>query len=150
MRTILAGVSALLAFATAASAQDYGLEPNYGVVRGIGYPDPYLFNLTAGGPLSAATPGGGCRGYITQAPDIRYQHRSGSLPLIISARSDADLTLIVNAPDGSWICDDDSGEGLNPSIRLDTPLSGAYDIWVGTYGPQTAPATLSISEQTGF
>ena len=55
---------------------------------------------------------------------------------------------MVNAPDGSWYCDDDGGvNGMNPSIRFNRPASGRYEIWVGTYGSATTqPAQLHISE----
>ena len=71
-----------------------------------------------------------------------------SLPLIISVASSADTTLVVNAPDGSFYCDDDGGvNGSNPSVRFNNPQSGRYEIWVGTYrsgSPQAA--RLHISE----
>ena len=56
-------------------------------------------------------------------------------------------TLLVNAPDGSWYCNDDSN-GLNPMVSWSSPRSGQYDIWIGTYGSGSgmASATLTISE----
>ncbi|WP_233346946.1 hypothetical protein [Hyphobacterium sp. CCMP332] len=86
-----------------------------------------------------------CRGYAASAPDIRINFTGGAFNRInFSALSNADTTLIVNDPNGTWWCDDDSGNGLNPLIEL-TPISGQYDIWVGTYGRNTAPATLAVS-----
>ncbi|HRH21034.1 MAG TPA: peptidase, partial [Brevundimonas sp.] len=79
-------------------------------------------------------------------PDFELTYSAGSLPLIISVNSNADTTLVVNAPDARWYCDDDGGNGLNPSLRWNAPMSGTYDIWVGTFGGGNAPATLSISE----
>ena len=77
--------------------------------------------------------------------DVTYT--AGDFDLYISATADRDATLIVNAPDGSWWCDDDSAGDLNPGLVFDNPQSGRYDIWVGTYseGP-AADATLHISE----
>ena len=61
--------------------------------------------------------------------------------------SSADTTLVVRAPNGLWYCDDDSGQGLNPSVRFNTPMSGLYDIWVGTYGnASNQQAQINISE----
>jgi len=79
---------------------------------------------------------------------VRLNYNAGSYPLIISVRSNADTTLVVNGPDGSWYCDDDGGnQGLNPSIRFNGPSSGRYEIWVGTYGNSSLqPAELHISE----
>ena len=92
--------------------------------------------------------GGSCRGIIANAPDVRLNFTAGSLPLIISANSGSDTTLIVNGPDGRWYCDDDGGEnGLNPAVRFNNPQSGRYEIWVGTYGNSSLqPAQLHISE----
>ena len=43
--------------------------------------------------------------------------------------------------------DDDGGNGFNPSLSFGSPMSGRYEIWVGTYGStDTARAQLHISE----
>jgi hypothetical protein len=73
-------------------------------------------------------------------------YTSGSFPLYIFAQSREDTTLVVNLPDGSWICNDDF-EGLNPGIVLQRPPTGQYDIWVGVFGGGSKiPARLGISE----
>lgn len=149
---ILAAGAALAAVASAgiAAAQNYSLNPTYGTASlNAGFtPDPYVVNVQSGGSRDASNLSSSCRGFIADAPDVRLNYRSGSFPLIISANSNADTTLVVNAPDGSWYCDDDGGNiGMNPSIRFGTPQSGQYDIWIGTYGSATLqPAQLHISE----
>lgn len=158
MRTLLlaTAVSALsLGIAGTASAQDWRLNPTYGgVTLSTGFtPDPYQVNLQSGGSINAAnTLGGNCRGYVANAPDFRLQYNAGNvLPLAISVNSAADTTLVVNAPDGRWYCDDDSGGGLNPSLTWNSPMSGQYDIYVGTYGSASlANATLAISELSTY
>ena len=150
-RLLVAAAAISTAFAGAASAQDYRQNPTYGAVSlSSGFtPDPYAVNLQSGGSIdSSSTIGGSCRGYVANAPDVRLNFSAGSLPLIISVNSGSDTTLVVNAPDGRWYCDDDSGNGgLNPMVRFNGPASGQYDIWVGTYGSSSlAPAQLNISE----
>lgn len=150
-RMIAAGVAAAaLATAGIAAAQNYGLNPTYGTVNlTAGFmPDPQTVNLQSGGPINAQTISPSCRGFIADAPDVRLNYRAGSYPLILSVASGADTTLVVNAPDTSWYCDDDGGvNGMNPSIRFNSPQSGQYDIWVGTYGNASLqPAQLHISE----
>src|SRR5690606_5796329 len=94
----------------------------------------------------ASALGNSCRGYIATAPDYQISYTAGSTyPLIISVLSQADTTLVINGPDGAWHCNDDTN-GLNPAVTFNPPSSGVYDIWVGTYGQSTAPATLYISE----
>jgi hypothetical protein len=129
---------------------DYSLPSNYGSAElTAGFvPDPYNVDLQAGGDVDVnEAVGQNCRGYATTAPDFDVTYEAGSFDLYISATSNGDATLVVNAPDGSWWCDDDSAGSLNPGIRFDDPMSGRYDIWVGTYS-EGAPedATLHISE----
>ena len=113
-------------------------------------PDPQVVAVRSGGEINAATISQSCQGFISNAPDVRLNYTAGSLPLIISVAADADTTLVVNGPDGSWYCDDDGGEnGLNPMVRFNAPASGQYDIWIGTYGNTSLqPAQLHISELT--
>lgn len=143
--------AALLAAATLpAAAQDTSLQANYGeVTLESGFtPDPHVIALRAGGSLPASRARSDCRGFITSAPDVRLHYTAGSLPLIISVAAASDTTLVINAPDGSWLCDDDGGvSGSNPSIRINDPDGGRYEIWVGTYrAGASQPARLHISE----
>ena len=138
--------------ASGALAQDYNEDPSFGSVSlSAGFaPDPYTVDLASGGSIDVDSRlGGDCSGYVANAPDFRVNYESGSLPLIFSVNSDADTTLVINAPSGDWVCDDDGGDGLNPSIRFNAPQSGQYDIWVGTYSSSAfEDATLFISEIT--
>lgn len=146
-RFFLAAIA--LTCATGATAQNTGLRANYGEISlESGFtPDPRVISLQAGGDISAQRAGSGCRGFITNAPDVRLHYDAGSLPLIISVDAGSDTTLVVNGPNGEFYCDDDSGEGTNPSIRLNNPGSGRYEIWVGTYASgRVQPARLHISE----
>jgi hypothetical protein len=144
------GALALACVALPAAAQDVDAEPNYGTVElAAGFtPDPHRVNLQSGGDIDASGIGSPCNGYISNAPDVRLVYASGNYPLIISVQSGVDTTLVVNAPDGEWYCDDDGGNiGTNPSVRFDNAMSGRYEIWVGTYGSASlAPAQLQISE----
>ena len=136
-----------------ALAQDYGLPANYGdtsLQAGFS-PDPYIIALQSGGPIDVSrTLGGSCRGYVSNAPDFSVHYSAGSvLPLRIGVSAGYDTTLVVNGPDGNWYCDDDSGISLNPLLHFGSPMSGRYDIWVGTYGSASNhDALLFISELT--
>ena len=155
--SILAAAAFALSLVSApASAQDRpdpSLEPAYGttgLVSGFD-PDPFVTPIDAGGDYDASQLGvAGCVGFIARAPDYRINWTAGQtkLPLVFSVLSDADTTLVVNGPQGNWICDDDSGNGaLNPSITIADPASGQYDVWVGTFQSGAAQkATLNVSE----
>jgi hypothetical protein len=149
MRWIIAGAAtAALLTASGAMAQDYTLTPNYGRVnlRAGFTPDPHSVSMTAGGSIDISRSSAECRGRISNAPDYQVTYEAGSMPLIFRVDSGVDTTLVINGPDARWACDDDSGDGVNPEVRYDSPRSGRYDIWVGTYGDRTAPAVLSVSE----
>ncbi len=110
-------------------------------------PDPYTIRLLSGGTVDASTVSSSCRGYVANSADVILDYTSGSYPLYLSVDSMADTTLVVRGPNGVYYCDDDSGEGVNPSVQLNTPLSGSYQIWVGTYGSNEMHSSeLNISE----
>ncbi|WP_375547861.1 peptidase S1 [Oceanicaulis alexandrii] len=146
--SLIAAVAAVGMIAVSAHAQNVSLSPTYGTLAlNSGFsPDPYVVSLEAGGSIAASNIG--CTGYIANAPDLRLNYRAGEgLPLIISVSSEADTTLVINTPNGGWACNDDGGDGSNPSIRFNAPQSGQYDIWVGTYSSGgIRPADLHISE----
>lgn len=142
---------ASIAVAGPASAQpSTSADPNFGTINlSAGFNnDPRVIRVVSGGQTPADSVGRNCAGYVSRAPDVRLNYDSGSLPLIISAASSDDTTLVVNAPDGRWYCDDDGGvNGLNPSVRFNSPQSGRYEIWVGSYSQgQNSEARLHISE----
>jgi len=150
-RQIAAGALVAGLAAGAAAAQDYMQPPTYGsVTLNSGFtPDPYTVSLQSGGSIDAGNRiGGSCRGYVANAPDFRVSYSAGStFPLIFSVNSGADTTLVINGPDGNWYCDDDGGNGYNPSVRFSSPRSGQYDVWVGTYASSSLQAaTLYVSE----
>ena len=127
---------------------DISTEPYYKTLTLVAgfVEDPMAVELQAGGnnPVSIE----GCNGYINASnPDVDLNYEAGEYPLVIYVNADYDTTLLVNQPDGSWICDDDAGLGSNPAILLESPQAGLYDIWVGTYdGQETPEAVLYISE----
>ena len=139
----------ILLVAASASAQDISAEPAFGTVElEVGFvPDPHVVTLTAGGPIGVSSElAEGCTGFIADAPDVDFIYTAGAAPLYFAATSDADTTLVINQPDGSWICNDDA-DGFNPRIAIEAPQSGLYNIWVGSYDAEAMPeASLSITE----
>lgn len=133
-----------------AGAVDPFEAANYGrVTLSAGFtPDPHRINMRAGGTVNAENIASNCRGFVSRAPDVELSYSAGSLPLVLSVDSSSDTTLVVNGPDGRWYCDDDGGNGsLNPALHFSNPMTGTYDIWVGTYSSGASqPARLDISE----
>ena len=133
-------------------SQNISLNASYGMASlDSGFPnDPKTVAITAGGSIWAGQSiGGSCTGWIANAPDFRVQYQAESLPLSFYVRSATDTTLVVKAPDGSWHCSDD-WSGRDPAITFQRPMSGQYDIWVGTISNSMAQSTLFISEFSPF
>lgn len=148
-RIAAAGAAAVIvAFAGVAAAQNVNGEPSYGnFTLSAGFqPDPQYADIVAGGRTDASRISG-CRGMIATNPDVRVVYSAGGYPLTIWAESSIDTTLVINAPDGTWYCDDDSGGNLNPAIRFARPQSGRYEIWVGTYAGGNGNARVWVSER---
>lgn len=151
MKAIVWSVAAAAVLCLSAPAQaqvNTSQSGTYGqVTLNSGFtPDPHSVTVTAGGTVDATSVNAECIGMIAGRADYTVRYRqAGALPLIFSATSEADTTLAVRAPDGSWHCNDDS-DSLNPAVRFDTPRNGRYQVWVGTYGEESAPAVLHVSE----
>jgi hypothetical protein len=152
MKTV---VALALAVATAVpgvvAAQDTSARAISGsyTLRSGFTPDPFTVRVTAGGSIDAYgdTPlPAACVGKISNAPDIEITYTAGSLPLVFRTRSSSDTTLIINGPDGSWYCDDDSWGDGDAQVYFSKPSSGTYDVWIGKFSSGTASATLLVTE----
>jgi hypothetical protein len=119
--------------------------PSYGTVRLEGgfTPDPHVVRLTSGGEVDAATLQPGCTGFVSRAPDLRVAYQAGSLPLTFTALG-ANVSLLINSPDGRWHCTPLSAAGA--TYRFARPTSGRYEIWVGAPRGGGSAAQLQISE----
>ncbi len=125
--------AAVVLSAGVAAAQNWQGAPNYGNVQlAAGFtPDPFNVQVVAGGNINARQSlGSACAGYISENPDFDLYWTAGStgLPLVISADSATDTTLVVRTPNGQWLCEDDGGvHGMTPGMRSDNPQSGLDD-----------------------
>ena len=134
---------------SSSSTVDMSQEANFGeVILRAGFtPDPHEVSIAAGGSVSASAVDSQCSGYISQAPDYELTYRSnGSNPLTFAFTSKGDTTLVINGPDGSFYCDDDSGGNFNPRVHFNRAQDGVYDIWVGTISGEIESGSLTISE----
>jgi hypothetical protein len=150
----MAAAAAVTLLAAPAYAQqiDSRADGTFGQVSlRAGYtPDPHTTTVNAGGPIDVSTVSDNCRGFIAERPSFTLHYRAGDAPLYVGVVADDDTTLVVKGPNGQWMCDDDSGDDLNPVISWENPRSGRYQIWVGRFGASDlAPATLYISELGG-
>lgn len=160
----LAGSIVLSSAADAQPAPDWRRSPSFGAtaLQSGFVPDPAAYGLTAGGgsdPIQVASlglvdaaTGQACsQSYVARSPDFRFQFAAGQsfsfLRFFVVTQNAADATLLINQPDGSWRCNDDSFGTLMPSIDFQAPMSGQYDIWVGTYQASSGnPSVLYVTE----
>jgi hypothetical protein len=132
----------------AARAQDVSLSASFGDYTISAAGESHQIEVTAGGLTDAFELGGGCAGWIATAPDVQLDFKSSGAPLSFRVQSELDSTLVINTADSRWLCDDDSGGDFEPSITMENPLSGIYDIWVGAYDDSdTYIATLLTISQ---
>lgn len=139
MRLIRFAPLAALLLATAPLAQEipgWDGEPYAGTVTlTAGFTgDPHTVDVRPGGVEANPVEGAGCTGYIGLRPDVVLDYAASEvLDLTVSIASETDVNLVVRTPDGRYLCDDDSGDGLNPLLTIEDPPAGAYRIWAGVF-----------------
>lgn len=110
---------------------------------------------TAGGPVPGATLSADCIGQFPAGP----QHTltvGAAIPLlrVLVNGGTSDTTLAVRRPDGTVVCNDDSGDpanSLNPIAEISNAAPGEYQIYVGGYsmGDTWARYSLGFNEAPG-
>ena len=95
--------------------------------------------VMAGGTVWNPVDGAACHGYLSMNPSATLD---ASGPVTVSATADDDLTLVVQAPDGSWTCSDDA-DGSDPRATVEGG-AGTYSVWVGTYFRRTTPVSATL------
>lgn len=139
--------------ANTARAQNLDAEPLFGSISlEAGFSSsPFTVEVSPGGEDESVGLGENCYGYIRFAqPDFVLNYQAGAGPLGVFALSDLDITMAINDPAGNWHCNDDSLylSGTNSGIQFGDPLSGDYQIWIGSYDPGANSITtlLAITE----
>ena len=94
-------------------------------------PDPHVVRGSSGGAVQASNLSPGCMGWIAQNPNhlLNATAPFANLRIIVGAGSH-DTTLVVQKPDGTYVCDDDT-EGMNPIVQGPITTPGVHRIWVG-------------------
>jgi hypothetical protein len=129
------------AAAAAAGGSNFGtVQLNAGFV-----PDPHTASGTSGGSTDASTWQAGCNGFVTPQPDHLFVAATAFANLRVMAHSTGDITLVVQKPDGTYLCNDDT-DGTDPLVEGAFP-AGTYKVWIGSYQAGTnSPYTLGFSE----
>lgn len=115
---------------------DFSLAPGFS-------PDPASGTGNAGGLTDASTLSSECRGYIAATPNHLLTATAAFPSLRIAINGgNTDVTLVVQRPDGSYLCNDDF-EGLNPLVEAPF-AAGEHRIYIGTYSAESAGARYRI------
>jgi hypothetical protein len=113
-----------------------------------GFPlDPFIVSVNGGGPVAAASLAEGCPGYVAEQPVLTANWTGEAEFIEIFTYSDEDPTLLVQLPDGTYLCSDDATDTLlDTAVHIDTPAAGAYKVWVGAYeADQLLPLFLVLT-----
>ena len=108
-----------------------------------GFTAPNMLEGRAGGLTDASSLGDGCIGRIGSDPDHTVTLSAAIPNLRVFAQAGEDITLVIQQPDGSYICDDDT-EGLNPLVTQENWAAGDYKIWVGSYNTEDGGAAYKL------
>lgn len=122
------------AAATANAVANAAGDSNFGTVSlAPGFePDPATSEGTSGGTIDASSLSDECTGQIDDTPDHLFVAEGAFADLRVMVNSESDTTLVIQRPDGSYLCNDDGDENFNPVI--DGAFGqGTYKIWVGSY-----------------
>lgn len=138
---------------TPAATLNFSLPAVFGstALSGGFVPDPFTVGVTGGGPADTSYLGGGCSGSTSTAPSFSVNYTAGAFPLLrFYFLGSGDTAMIINTPAGAYVCVDDSFGTTNPTIDFNTPTSGRYDVWIGTFAAGgSVPGTLHVTENSG-
>jgi hypothetical protein len=77
-----------------------------------------------------------CFGFGDPRPDhiLNLEKPADRLKVMINSRG-TDTTLVIQTPDGSFLCADDFGNSKDAGLESPTWKSGQYKLWIGTVRP---------------
>ncbi len=95
--------------------------------------DPYLLPVIGAGDMPAGDVLEGCNGFVNADPNVTVNWTGQAARLAFFGYSDSDPVLVVQLPDGSFVCNDDAGlNTVDPLVVIANPAEGAYRIHFGT------------------
>lgn len=140
-------IQSLVALGVFAGSSSALAQSNFGTMqlsRGF-TPDPMVASGTSGGAMAASNMNSSCTGWISSTPDHILAMNTAFPFLRVFAQSDSDTTLVIQGPNGSVWCNDDTYD-RNPAIENAFP-AGMYKVWIGSYQQgQNASYQLKVTE----
>lgn len=134
--------------APAAAAPSGGGSTNFGTVAlAAGFSAPHVVEGRSGGSTDASTVSPDCVGNIDSTPDHALDLSAAMAGLRIFAAAEQDITLVIQQPDGSYVCNDDF-DGTNPLVTAESFAPGTYKIWIGNYDASEGAAAYRLGFST--
>ncbi len=98
-----------------------------------GFPlDPFFVSVNGGGKVDASTLSPECTGMVSSNPVLTLNWSGETDFARIFVYSDHNPSLVVQLPDGSYVCSGDTNAMLfDPQVQLNAPAAGTYNVWVG-------------------
>ncbi len=99
--------------------------------------DPYLLRVIGGGDTAASELDDACSGYVSDAPNVEVNWSGDGDALHVFVYSDMDPVLVVETPEGDYLCNDDANEiVVDPLVTVEDPAEGSYKIYVGSFSQE--------------
>lgn len=117
------------------------------ITLAAGFTAPNMVEGRAGGATDASGLGDDCIGMISSDPDHVVTLAAAMPNLRIYAKSGEDITLVVQKPDGTYLCNDDF-EGRDPLVTMESFPAGTYKVWVGSYSTEDGGAAYKLGFST--
>jgi hypothetical protein len=113
--------------------------------------DPFFVSVNGGGETDASTLSEECVGFIADNPVLEVDWEGEVDAARIFFHSDHDSSIVVQLPDGSYVCNGNASLALlDGSVLLKDPEKGAYSVWVGNQsGDGLIPGVLVITTRPG-
>ncbi len=132
-------------------------DSSYGTIAlSTGFlPDPKVAQGQSGGAvdISTLTTNTDCKGWIfASKPDhIFVAQTAFDARFRILAHSTQDITLVVQRPDGTYVCNDDAAPpATDPIIANQAWAPGVYKVWLGSYHQgERSDYRLAFTEMPG-
>jgi hypothetical protein len=111
-------------------------------------PDPQRVRVRGRTSVEAASLERGCRGFVSDIPQLTMTYVASGLPLFLSASGNA-ASLLVETPSGEIACARQGRAPTLPQRTFGAPGSGSYRIWLVRDEPdQVVSGELTISEHS--
>lgn len=114
--------------------------------------DPFFVSVNGGGEVDASTMDPKCTGFTSKSPVLTLNWQGAADFARFFFYSDHDPSLIVQLPDGSFVCGKDANRLVqDPVVNLTKPAPGGYSIWVGNEnGKGLIPGVLVVTTKDQF